>query len=308
MINALMRKYGIISCVCMMLALMAVSCGHRPSNVLAEDKMVKLMADMEIAEAYATSQSSSSEYRIELGREVLEAHGVSEETLDTTLAWYGRNMDEYKNLFEKVDKEIQKRRDKYTDNPFENGGDLTNLWPYSRHLEINSRGGREALVFSIDNPSIRLGEIVNMDFAMSAPSGGKGLLGLEYTDGSGEASTATFTNKKNYHVDVQTDTLKSLARIYGVVSFKDLKGEPLYLDSISITVLPIDSTGYRQKKRFQKAYGIMKEREIVVKKDTIPSDSLAIEPIPVEIDSLPKRSTPNGVKRQEINSSGLGRK
>lgn len=251
------------------------SCNDRPSVVLDEDKMVQLMADMEIAEAYTTQQSSlTSEKRIELGRQILELHGVSEETLDTTLAWYGRNIDDYSKLFEKVDKEINSRKEKYVEKPVEALTDLANLWPYSSHLEISPLSGSESLVFSFSDPEINKGEIVNLNFAMSRLVSGKGILGVEYSDGSGESTISNFNNKKSFKIDMQSDTAKSISRLYGIMMFKELEKNSLYLDSINISLLPVDTVNYKQKRRSQKSYGIMREREKPVVKDTLPTDSL----------------------------------
>ena len=90
-----------------------LGCDRRPKEVLSERKWSAFMADMQLAEACLNSSAvsvHSRDGRLELGRSVLAAHGVTQEQLDTTLAWYGRNIDNYSELFEKVDKEIVARR------------------------------------------------------------------------------------------------------------------------------------------------------------------------------------------------------
>lgn len=267
--------------------LIAGACSKRPSNVLSEDKMVKLMVDMEIAESYASQQSSSNDYRIELGRQVLAKHGVSEETLDTTLAWYGRNMDEYSALFEKIDKEILKRKKKYSDNPVETQSSLANLWPYSTHQIISPLANSEVMNFSISNPNIPKGNIVELSFLMANGSNVKGTIGVEYTDGTGEAVVNNNSGKNKFLIDIQSDTAKTVSRLYGFVQFKEKDRHPIFIDSLAITLLPIDSATYSQKKRNQKQYGALYNRKPVVKVekpdtiaavDTIPkNDSLNIE-------------------------------
>ena len=78
----------------------------RPSNVLSEKKMVDLLVDMELSEAYVNTQGgiSTSEDRVNMGKRVLEIHKVSEETLDTTLAWYGRNLVNMPNYMRRLTK------------------------------------------------------------------------------------------------------------------------------------------------------------------------------------------------------------
>ena len=65
-----------------------LGCDRRPKEVLSEKEMVSLMADMQLAEACLNSSAvsvHSRDGRLELGRSVLAAHGVTQEQLDTTL-------------------------------------------------------------------------------------------------------------------------------------------------------------------------------------------------------------------------------
>lgn len=242
---------------------MLVSCGGRPSNVLPEDKMVKLMADMELAEAYVNTQvSASGKERVKIGKQVLAAHNVSEETLNTTLAWYGRNMDKYTELFDKVDKEIQKRQKKYTVVPGIKKVESDNLWPFNQHLVISPLAGTDNFSFSIPRPEIDKGSILEMTFSMPNPSALKGTLGVEYTDGNGEANVSNFSSKNHVQLTLQTDTAKEIARIFGIIQLKDSKGAlPFYVDSIQIVTNPIDSSEYRNKKRIQKKFGAQREQK-----------------------------------------------
>lgn len=231
------------------------SCGDRPSYVLSEDKMVDLMADMEIAEAYVnTGHSASSKERIEIGQRVLKAHGVSEETLDTTLAWYGRNMDEYSKLFEKVDKEILKRQEKFTETPDANIKEANSLWPYSEHLLISNLSGRDALTFSLNRPDVNKGDIIQLSFFLPNSVALKGTLGVEYNDGYGEAMVTNISSNKKVEIKLHTDTSKIVSRIFGDMHLKDIKNLPVFIDSIKIVAEPYDSVNYRQQRRSQKTF------------------------------------------------------
>ncbi len=97
--------------------LLATGCSDRPKGILSEDKMVQVMVDLQIAEAYERS-GDANEYlhgqnRELLGRGVLMEHGVTVEEMDSTIAWYGKNMDEYSKLYKKIDAELNKRQLKY---------------------------------------------------------------------------------------------------------------------------------------------------------------------------------------------------
>lgn len=232
------------------------SCSRRPSNVLSEKKMVNLLVDMELAESYVNTQGSSSfQARIDLGEKVLAAHGVSEESLDTTLAWYGRNMDEYSALYEKVDKELEKRRKKYTEIPGEIIKNSDNLWPYPDHLILSPMSGFDSFIFSFNNPGIEKGDKIDFSFFLPNSVGLKTTIGVEYEEGKGEAISSNLSSKKKIELEFQTDTLLTVARIFGVMQVKDLKSLPLYIDSISFKTEPFDSLTYRTKRRSIKSFG-----------------------------------------------------
>lgn len=243
------------------LSLLIVSCSKRPSCVLPEDKMVSLLVDMELAEAYVNTQGySSTQERLEIGEQVLEAHGVSPETLDTTLAWYGRNVDKYTALFDKVDKEISKRKDKYTRVPGVKEREADNLWPYAEHLIISPRSGFSQMSFSLPNPAVEKGSILEFKFHLPNNAQLKGTLGVEYMNGDGEATVMNNTSRNKVEITLQTDTAKEISRIYGSLFFKEKNAFPVYLDSIAINVNPLDSAEYRTKRRNQKRYGVLAQQ------------------------------------------------
>ena len=232
-----------------------LSCSDHPSNVLSEKKMVALMADMEIAEAYVNTQGNiSNSQREDIGRRVLMAHGVSEETLDTTLAWYGRNIDKYSELFEKVDKEILKRQKEYTSQLNGNQKGTDNLWAYNEHLVISPLSGSESFNFNILHPELEKGEIVKLSLYLPNSASIKGTLGVEYSDGFGETVISNFSKNKDV-MELHTDSSKTVTRIFGTMSLKENTKLPLYIDSISITGEPIDTLVYRNKRRNQKHFG-----------------------------------------------------
>lgn len=224
------------------------------------------MVDMELAEAYTNIQvSKTSSERVEFGRQVLDAHGVSEETLDTTLAWYGRNMDSYTELFAKVDKEIERRREKYTKTDGETKKESDNLWPYVTHAVISPLSGSDALSFSLPNPEMEKGEILTFSLFLPNNANLKGTFGVEYSDGSGEANVMNYNSKNKVEIVLQTDTSRKVSRIFGSMQLKNKDANPIYLDSIMIKGEPFDSLTYRSKRRNQKTFGAFNRFETLEK-------------------------------------------
>lgn len=276
-----------------------IGCSKRPKGVLSEDEMVDVMVDMQIADAYyeMTSHGNSSygQGKIEMGKAVLAKHGVTREELDSTLKWYGRNIDEYTSLFEKIDKELARQK-KISEKENELADftiDLNELWPYSQNGVISPNSYSNGWVFDLIAPEIEKGERVSFSMHFPLPNSFRSVIGVEYSDGSGESIMNTSTNKSKAEVVLQTDTGKKVERLYGSLILSGNLKNAIYADSISLQKLPMDSTEYR-KIRSQKKYGA--PRSIVKEK----ADSIKTEKDSINIDKeLPVKKEPEDSSKQE---------
>lgn len=279
------NKFGImiktIGGVIMLSALLFCGCSKRPKGVLSEKKMVSLMADMQLAEAYSNTVGMSrygSVSRETIGKGVLSAHGVTQEEVDSTLAWYGRNMDEYAGLYEKVDREITYRRKKLMkEEGFKddiNSADM--LWPYQTHGVLSSLGNTDAWILSLDSPELERGDVLEWSMRMSESSAFAGVLGVEYADGTSDAISQMFSGKQKYEMRLQTDTGKMVSRVYGSLRLKEPGQKPIFADSIMLRRLPFDSLEYH-KHRSLRHYGVpTRIKPKVEKKDTISTDTVPL--------------------------------
>ncbi|MDE5869025.1 MAG: DUF4296 domain-containing protein, partial [Muribaculaceae bacterium] len=130
------RRIPIVFLCCLILA----ACSDRPDNIPSDSEMVKVMADLEMAQAYLQNKgytNNTPENRERILKYILEKNGMSREDFDSTIVWYGKHIDKYDELYAKVDKELARRESKISGNRIEV---LTNdLWPYSRHLVISPK-------------------------------------------------------------------------------------------------------------------------------------------------------------------------
>lgn len=255
------------------LILLGGSCSRRPKEVLGEKEMISLMADLQLAEAYSNTHVVFEDG--EIGKNaiiegVLAAHGVTYEQLDTTLGWYGKNLDDFVELYAKVDRELLKRRKKLMkDSEPMLASSGSDLWPYSQNGAIIPLSLSDGWVMSLPDPdisngdkliwSMRLGENVDLD----------GQLGVEYSDGSGESTIMNRGRHNRFEMTLQTDTGKIVSRLYAVLRVKDRRSLPLFVDSIKLEKLPYDSLEYNNS-RSQKRYSAPKP----VKRDKATKDSI----------------------------------
>ncbi|MDR1562705.1 MAG: DUF4296 domain-containing protein [Dysgonamonadaceae bacterium] len=92
----------------MLLSLLFIACSTRPWNILSENKMEAVLYDLYIAEA-----GISENYKLflddparknKLLEDILNRHGITRATLDTSLTWYAGNLDKYVKINEKIEK------------------------------------------------------------------------------------------------------------------------------------------------------------------------------------------------------------
>ena len=90
------------------------ACSNRPSYVLSEKKMEKVLYDIYLAEAEIISYnfSSDSARKQELLNSVLKKHKISEAVLDTSLVWYSGNLEKYLKINNNLNKRFTEAMDK----------------------------------------------------------------------------------------------------------------------------------------------------------------------------------------------------
>lgn len=220
------------------------SCVDRPEGVLSDRKMVPVVADMILAEAYGKETLSENEMtRQALVEYVLKKHGVSHEEFDSTMAWYGRNDDAYYEMCDLVEKELAAKRRK-TEGQTSIEEESSDLWPYSRQSMISVLSNSNAFDFSLPTTEVGRGERINLKLRMNNMVDGTALLGVEYDNGVRSYLTRQLGSSKRVDLTLQTDTGLVVNRIFGHFILSGADRLPLWLDSISLAKLPYDTMQY----------------------------------------------------------------
>lgn len=307
-------KLSLIFLVCLYAIFMMgfSACKRRPDGVLSDREMVSLIADMQLAEAYAEQEYGryeENDQRKELSEGVLASHGVTREELDSTWVWYGRNLDDYTELFEKVDRELVSRKAsmlKEGKRPDEHSGSDM-LWPYGKHGVISTLGTSDGWVLSLRDPQLERGDLLSWKMFVKDPTQLMGLLGVEYEDGSADAVNMLFTGRQNIELEVQTDTSKTVSRVYGYVRLKD-SGNPgsVFADSIRLNRLPFDSIEfgkYRPQRSFAPPVRI-KDISVYREKDDSVSLNFETSPASSQLPVKEEKSSREVILSNSRNQSG----
>lgn len=107
-----MKAMRVIPALLLVATMLAAGCSRRPSMVLGQEDMAQLMADLHEAEGlvdqnYTVYRSDSSKLR--LRQAVYVKHGVTQAEVDSSLAWYGYNIERYTKVYDRVLEILEKR-------------------------------------------------------------------------------------------------------------------------------------------------------------------------------------------------------
>lgn len=236
-----MKRTGIFTIIALGLL---TSCINRPDKVLSDKEMAPVVADLQLAEAYAQSHTGmNGTKREELVEYVLQKHGVTREEFDSTMSWYGRNIDDYQKLYALVDKELVKSS-KRLNGASGGASGSTDLWPYRRMALISEKSQTNALDFSILSPYVEKGDRLKFSLRMRMPVKSTVLLGVEYDNGSMEYTRQDAGSKRKVEISLQTDSSFTVKRIFGNLLVADSRDLPLWIDSIYMNTAPYDSLEY----------------------------------------------------------------
>lgn len=253
--------------------------------------MAAVMADIQIAEAYERSGDAHAYLqgrdREMLGRGVLMHHGVTPEEMDSTLAWYGRNMDEYSKLYKKIDAELSIRQLKYARAAGEsdNEGSTADLWPYNRRFVIDNNSLTRGIVVNIPANDLEPGSKLTWKMTVDGASSRNLTLGVDYSDGSSSIySQSNRGFEKWVEVSLQTDSLLEVSRIFAIADFEN-SNPRIFIDSVQLNHLPFNREEYN-KHGFQRTIH-RAGRKIVLPPDSSANSSL----VPDSIKPKPSSST-----------------
>lgn len=226
------------------------ACEKRPEGVMSESKLVDVMTDMELADAYFnTSKGGSGKLSKDmLHASVLKKHGITQEEMDSTVAYYGKNIDDFYKLYAKVDRNLKKQS---LTGEIEKQEEENNIWPYGDFAMLMANQTSDGIVFSIPLEGVTPGEALEWRMRFSSSDGVEAMLGVEYENGGSTLMKKSATGNKSIKIPIQTDTAAHVKRVFGVMTAPST-ATPVYVDSIRLVKMPFDSVSYQRNINLQK--------------------------------------------------------
>lgn len=242
--------------------LLIAGCKSTPGDVLPREEMAQLLADIHIGESIVDVERTkfySDSLKKTVKQSILIEHNVTQEQLDTSFAWYGRNIEEYIAVYDRV---IEIINDNITQLGSSIGekvtvsleGDSIDTWQGIRHYCFNENSPSHFISFSLPKDHYwEKGDIYIWNVKLiNNISPMKWGIAADYTDGSSEYITSTTYNDGWNELTFVSDSTKSMNRVYGYINIVPKESEQTYLDSISLMRIRIDNKLYPQRSKQHK--------------------------------------------------------
>lgn len=236
--------------------LLFTACKKVPSHVIQPDDMASLMADIHTAEAVVEMNRSgffNDSLKQAMRQSVYLRHGVTSQEVDSSIAWYGRNIKYYMDVYDRTIEILEHRLIESgnriaADNALSIAGDSVDVWPNPRFISINDRLPSKLVTFNFDrdrnwekgdNYTWRA-KLFNTESVM------EWLIGVEYSNGSVEWISQSTEGDGWRYIAIQTDSTRIPTRLFGYLTSINRPGTDLRLDSVELVRKRLNRENYRR--------------------------------------------------------------
>lgn len=224
------------------------ACSKTPGYVISESKMAEIMADIHTGEAVVENNGSSfrnDSTKKALLQSICLRHGVTTQELDTSLYWYGHNLQEYMKVYDKTISilegriaEAEKAGGKSSDRPIDISldGDSVNLWQGASSIRNSGINASDFITFSYStDKNWERGDRYTVSVLPINPHSPVFMtIAATYNDGTVEYVTLEQGSEGRKSLTLVLDSAKAATTVYGAVHYAPRPGEISYLDSISV--------------------------------------------------------------------------
>ena len=219
-----------------------IGCRTTPDNVLTPDEMADLLVDIHHAEAVADvqySMYSPDTMRAALRQSVYDRHGITQADFDTSLAWYGRHIEKYIDLYDVVIERLEKQAEQagtYRGGSGSLSGDSIDAWDGSPHYVLTRRSPMHFLDFNLArDDNWKNGDSYTWQFKVfNRLSPMEVGLFVDYGDGSTDYMTSNVEQDGWFRTTVVLDSLRDPQSVYGFILVEPRDDEEIYIDSLSL--------------------------------------------------------------------------
>lgn len=146
--------------VFLLLGIIAVACSRVPDGVLSQKEMQAVQVDMQLAEAIVNNTGGNfpdDAHKEALYQSVFRKHKITQAVYDSSLIWYGRNLDVYMKVYDRVYADLEKRIKELGDVQASVvstvNSDSIDIWTLASHLTFEPKALFNGVTFDISPES-----------------------------------------------------------------------------------------------------------------------------------------------------------
>ncbi len=243
------RLFFIAVIASMLLTGVLSSCDPAPDGVLSKEEMARLLADIHKGESVTDIERrsfSTDSMKMALRQSIYMKHGVDKATVDSSMRWYGKHMETYVEVYDRVIEILEEDLTTATDRAGAEKqstqmdiaveGDSVDVWNDIRYRRFAPAMPSEIIPFVLKSDRFwERGDVYQLLVKMLDSRGTTSLtMVAEYTDGSADYVTSTTVGEGWKSVKLVLDSAKMASNVYGSISYTGSTGEVAMADSISL--------------------------------------------------------------------------
>lgn len=226
------------------------ACKSQPDYIIQEDAMVDLLVDVHKTEAVISLNYTSyntDEKKSIMREAVYMRHNTTKAQFDTSLVWYGNNLEVYMDIYDKVIARLEQENDDIKEliaqedvQTLTAEGDTVDIWKLQPWHVFECNKGSNILAFNIDrDENFRRQDLFRLRLhVINAPLGGESplvYLATRHTNNIIHYNTSLISKDGWTSIEVMSDSLYDINDLYGYISMApDKYRHIMYIDSIEL--------------------------------------------------------------------------
>lgn len=237
-------------CIIILATALLTACSGRPGGVLGKEDMAQLMADINLAESVVENDQRTfpdDSTKQALLQSIYAKHGVTSEEVDSSFSWYGYHIEKYLEVYDRTIEILEDRLEKQEELAgasadgiqevsSEMEGDSVDVWPGIRFRRFSATMPSDNITFNLSND--RNWENGDVYTLRSKIMDNRGPLlytiAVDYSDGKREYLSKSLSGDGWHELTFVLDSAKIAQRVYGSITYESLRGEVVFIDSITL--------------------------------------------------------------------------
>lgn len=239
-----LHRYSVV----LLLVALLVTCSKVPDGILSEKKMQAVQVDMQLAEAMINLDSKEfpdNAHKEALYQSVFRKYGITQAEYDSSLVWYGRHLDIYMKVYDRVLADLNKRQKALGDVQASaapvSKQDSVDIWPRRTSLRLEPGALFNGVTFDIKpetNYSSGSSFVLGMDvWGINKGMAYKPEIRISADQGDTIVTINDQILRDGYHETIlKTVPTKQIKRVYGYIFMNNADSSyyKVYLDSLNL--------------------------------------------------------------------------